>query len=313
MSELKDEHARLAPPSDSEKKQINDMRTNLVKELASGPQHPELISDWKLLRFLRGHGNVEAACTAYRQMLAYRKEYDVDAFRSTLLATGGVDSMPWPPLMDEFLPLREVIWHNVPPVYHHGQDYLGNPISMVSMSHYDMDKIATENLADLWFRMVIYVNEYFDLLLHAKSEDTGKMICRHNLVDVTMLGLGDFSSSALKLISRVGNSSEHYPESVFRTIALNVGIVAQSISKIVFPFVPKQTLDKIQLQNSNLCTHITTLDRLPRRFGGICNCLICQKYVHKLTEEVYIPAGQIKQIKMYVEDKTTMVDRKSVV
>ena len=47
-----------APPAPLEQWGISEMRRELAAELTTIPQHPELVGDWKLLRFLRGHGVV---------------------------------------------------------------------------------------------------------------------------------------------------------------------------------------------------------------------------------------------------------------
>ena len=77
-------HADTAPPP------LTDVAASreLQEDLDSAPQHPELISDWKLLRFLRGHGEVQAAAAAFRRMLAYRVERDVDAARVNAVNEG---------------------------------------------------------------------------------------------------------------------------------------------------------------------------------------------------------------------------------
>jgi hypothetical protein len=65
------------------------MNVELRTDLASCPQHPELVGDWKLLRFIRGHHTVKAAAKAFRDMLKYREERGVEEARATLVSIGG--------------------------------------------------------------------------------------------------------------------------------------------------------------------------------------------------------------------------------
>ncbi len=84
------------PASSSEVEKIKLLRETLLPDL-EGISHPELLSDWKFVRFLRGHGDVEQAAVAFRATLDYRKRRGVENIRSELLA-GGLDAMPWHPL-----------------------------------------------------------------------------------------------------------------------------------------------------------------------------------------------------------------------
>jgi hypothetical protein len=58
-------------------------------------RYPEWTSDWKMLRFLRGHGTVAKATVAIRDMREYWEGSDMDAVRTRVLA--GVEIMVLPP------------------------------------------------------------------------------------------------------------------------------------------------------------------------------------------------------------------------
>ncbi len=62
-----------------------------------------------MVRFLRGHGKVEAACAAYRAMVQYRIDRDVETVRQNILECGTI----WPYLMDKFSPLLKGPWEGM--------------------------------------------------------------------------------------------------------------------------------------------------------------------------------------------------------
>ena len=65
--------------SDSELKLIGELREALTKELAELASQPENVSNWKLLRFLRGYSNdVERAAVAFKEMVDFRRSNNVN-------------------------------------------------------------------------------------------------------------------------------------------------------------------------------------------------------------------------------------------
>ncbi|GMH80164.1 hypothetical protein TL16_g08429 [Triparma laevis f. inornata] len=69
-----------SPPTASELISLSSLRTLLLPTLSLPhiAPHLELISDWKLLRFLHGYSNnIEDAKAAYERMSDFRLEYNV--------------------------------------------------------------------------------------------------------------------------------------------------------------------------------------------------------------------------------------------
>ena len=74
-------------PTDEEKKQIEEMRALLKEDLATAvcASFPEIVSDFKFIRYLRGYGSVEEGVKAYRKMLTTRAKYThVDEMRKLI-------------------------------------------------------------------------------------------------------------------------------------------------------------------------------------------------------------------------------------
>ena len=68
---------------------LQQMKEELKAELESAPDFPELVGDFRLLRFLRGFNyDVKEACARFREHLRMRAENGVDAMRSDIVARG---------------------------------------------------------------------------------------------------------------------------------------------------------------------------------------------------------------------------------
>lgn len=65
------------------------LRQSLEEDLIQyGKNYPELVGDVRLLRFLRGHKmNVSVAATKYREMLEFRRKYQMDLIRDAIAET----------------------------------------------------------------------------------------------------------------------------------------------------------------------------------------------------------------------------------
>jgi hypothetical protein len=182
----------MTPISEDERAIVLEMRAELSDDLADHlrqghAQHPELIHDWKLIRFLRGYkASVKDACKAYRAMLAFRVKREADAVRATMLAdcpcaASAADgytrqellNMRWPYLLERFAPLLDGVWGGVSPVLHHKSDVYGNVFTTTVFSQYKFPAILAAGLGEEWLEMVLHCDCYFDLLLHAESVKRG--------------------------------------------------------------------------------------------------------------------------------------------
>lgn len=188
-------------------------------------------------------GQVAQATDAYREMLAFRSSSGVDQIRAELLASpasGSTDDtpledrLPWPYLLPQFRPLLSGPWKGVPPCIPIGTDAIGNYVTMTVFPGYRLPEIVTADLGELWLRLVMYCDVYFDLLLHTKSELTGLVLARRDVVDFEGIGLTDMTPGSLALLKRLGELSRHYPEAIARTDAVNFSIVATTLFKMVW-------------------------------------------------------------------------------
>eukprot|EP00041_Stephanoeca_diplocostata_P005770 m.68469 g.68469 ORF g.68469 m.68469 type:complete len:191 (+) comp15984_c0_seq24:547-1119(+) len=87
---------------------------------------------------------------------------------------------------------------------------------------------------------------------------------------VASVELHHLGPSALRLLRRMENSAMHYPESLIRTDAVNIGSVGMALWKMGHMFVPKQTRLKFKPHGSECVFKSTQLPPsvLPRRLMG---------------------------------------------
>jgi hypothetical protein len=235
------------PPTPGEGATVEELKSALQPLIAGKELPEEMTSYWKLLKYLRGHGSVEAATAAFAATLEYRTARGVEAVRKELLeveaATG---SLPWPYELARFAPMMEV-WKGVPPAVHHGVDAHGNLVTFTKMSLYNFGALIDAGLSDMWLELGVYCDVYFDLHIHRLCEVHGRPVARHDLVCLHGLGLTSIGFRAMALLKRMGESSEMYPEMIGRTTVCNAGRVGLALWKMARPFLPTQTAAKMMM------------------------------------------------------------------
>ena len=174
----------------------------LSADLLGQPQHPELVGAFKMLRFLRGHHTVPAACAAYRGMLAHREAHGVEALRSEALDAAGIPApragfrpdysptracysprarlaaaeaqllrssikiggLVWPYLSPRFGKLLNGPWGGVPPCVTAGFDIAGHAVTVTVFARYRLNEIIGAGLGELWLELVDACDVFWDLL-----------------------------------------------------------------------------------------------------------------------------------------------------
>ncbi|GMI33775.1 hypothetical protein TeGR_g3651 [Tetraparma gracilis] len=268
-----------SPPTPSELTQLSELRSLLSPTLSLPhiASHPECTSDWKLLRFLRGyHGVVPDAAAAFGRMAEFRLEQGVAEISNRMKSVEAESgTLPWPYDTDEFKPLLDCMG---------GKDCLmrsentfdknGNLVTSVAVGLYDLRKVNAASLGDLLVKGNICVDVYFDIVLHKLSESRGSLAQRHDLLTVLnpSIGIFQFSPAALRLINRVSANQKHYPESVGRITSCGNGALAVGIWKIIRPWVPKHTTEKIRVLGTafeeQIMEDFDSKSQLFARYGG---------------------------------------------
>jgi len=186
-------------PTPEEREQVEILREQIkpVLEAYDGEIHPEMHSDMKLIRYIRGHrGN---ALQAFKNHLAYRKQRKVDQVRAALIDFEKENGqLPWPYFLPKFSKIVDGLWKGVIPSTHHGySEKDGSIITFTMLVNYDFNGLLKNKLDQLWIELALHCDVYFDILQHRLSEEQGRPVSRHDIVDVKGTKMGHLNLSVI--------------------------------------------------------------------------------------------------------------------
>lgn len=201
------------PPNEEEAIQIGALREELSDLLATSPlsEQPENCSDWKLLRFLRGHaGDTGAAAAAFHEMVRFREESGVNELRDKLLSQGRRD----PSSLQDYKALTSLVQKGLRYCFPVRFDDNMRLLTFLDVGLLNLRAVLAADLGDMYFEFHLVVEEYTNMILHDLTEARGRLVGRHDIINVSSLGLTQFNKSCLDLIRRVTSCKKYYPEGV---------------------------------------------------------------------------------------------------
>ena len=255
-------------PSSIELENIQTLRSLLGVLLTEGPLslQPENTSDFKLLRFLRGYENsVEEAEAAYREMAKYREENGFNQLRQKLIERGKKDPNYW----EEYKPVMDIISKGVR--YEYGRDKANNVVTVTDIGALDIRAIIKHNLANLWSEMALMTEEYSNLKLHDLTVERGRLVARHDIINVSNFGVFQWNKACYDLITKVFAGNKHYPECVVKITSCGNGSVAVIAWKVMKHFVPERTKKKLSVLGTTFVPSLVQevpFNSIPLAWGG---------------------------------------------
>ena len=256
------------PPTEAEARKLSKLRRALSDLLTTLPLsgQPENISDYKLLRFLRGYaGNTSEAEQAYREMACFRNERGLDALRDKLVDNGGSS----PHLWAEFAPIIKLIAKGVRHQY--GVDDYGNILTMTDIGALDLRAIVKNGLEDLYVQFALLAEEHANLTLHEMSTKAGKLVARHDVINVVNFEFFQWNKSCFDLLTPIFEGGKHYPESVRKITSCGNGNVALAAWQLMKHFIPERTKQKLRVLGTSFLPDLLTeipLACIPLAWGG---------------------------------------------
>lgn len=252
---------------------LRDVFRRMVKQKEL-KAHRELVSDVKILKFIRGHGNDDAVVqAAFGRTLDYRVKFRVEEVRDRLLKlekTSGKSMPPWPYTMKRFEPLHKV-WDGKMPCIYLRNDANGNPITITALAAYRFADIVKEDLQDVWLDLALHCDVFFDIITQRLSDSLGgRPVGRHDVCDLAGIKMSDIGLKAMSMIKEMGKSSEMYPEMILRTTIVNMSSIGMALWGLVRPFLPAQTAAKVNVVGANFQDTLIAagVGELPPRMGG---------------------------------------------
>ena len=271
------------PPSEEELAHITTMRTDetlLVSKLLTNLpliEQPENVSDWKLLRFLRGYENDPVkASKAFVDMAAYREKEGINELRGKLVNARS-DKMlknktfPNPNRFLEYKNVVDLIERGLR--YDYGFDLFNRMLTVTDIGSLDLKSIIEAKLEKPYFELCILMEEYSNLVLHELTVKRGRLVARHDVIVVSGMSLFQWDRSCLELVTSVlGPMGSHYPESVVKITSAGNGKVAVIIYGFVSVFIPARTKEKLTVLGYYFVDGLLSdvaLNRIPLAWGGI--------------------------------------------
>jgi hypothetical protein len=245
-----------SPPSPTENSLIEKLKLKLIQSNNLLKPGPEASSIWGLLRFIRGHGTVEAAYDAYIQGIAWREKLKATEEVRSLLKMPNEDSQTEEEIFNFYTNLSRLQhWYKVAPGYperfFHGRDSHGNPVMITRHDMIDnvfgLMTLCTSSEYDE-FRVARAIN--LELLLDALSRRRNKLIKVIYIWDLNHMTRKLYQSWSEPVVKQFwgdfdNESSIAFPESTYRAIGINVPSWLMILWNGIKLVLPARTLKKV--------------------------------------------------------------------
>ena len=245
-------------------KLVDEMRTELSAELLDAAQHRDLIGDPRLLRFLEGYSGVtNDAVAAFRRMLQWRKDNDLERIRSE------VQDRPYTP---ENLPHGKMILVQISrasggdaPIMNAGVSHSGHLISCELIGSGDPSALLEGTTEQELRENVLGFFERRQILLDDLSYTSGHLVKTFQVRDLSRFGLHllKHRRAAGTLQALMKSALDNYPESLAQCVIVASPATFQVTWKTLSWFINRRTHAKILFEGADY--HERLLAQIPRR------------------------------------------------
>jgi len=255
----------------------------------------DLKADLRLARFMDAYSHdVEAAAKAYRDMLQWRKDQEVEKLRKEHLGEMAA-------LHQKSLPHWEEIRNagEYGPWMLAGKSHHGDIVHLEAIGASDptalMEKVPEEKIVEHYIG-------FFEIrakLLDELSEESGRIVRTVQIRDLSRFGMGLIKhASAMKMLSAVMKlGSANYPESSSRVIFIHTPNSFYPFWKAASMVLRKRTLDKVLFLGSDYHRELLKLvePRVVHRMEKM-QTLDDHGFIEKGEEEDHLPLEYIKTL-----------------
>ena len=156
----------------------------------------------------------------------------------------------------------------------YSEDKYGNLVTLTDVGELNIRAIIAEGLSDLYVEYLQALEEWFNLELHRRSVESGKLIGRQDVLTVEKLGVFQFDLASMSLFHRATLSATHYPESTAMISSCGNGAMAiWAWNNFIRPFIPERTKMKIRALGTEFTQALVEggieIENLPKRWGGL--------------------------------------------
>ncbi|GBG31558.1 SEC14 cytosolic factor [Hondaea fermentalgiana] len=208
----------------------------------------DLVSDVRMARFLSAHAQDEGkAASAYEQMLAWRKEMEIEALRKKHLEEVEILQQSSFPHWKE---IREAGEYG--PWYVAGKSHAGDLVHLEVIGASDPSFLLTQVSDRMVLEHYIGFFETRAKILDSLSAETNRMVRTVQIRDLSKFGVSLVQhASAMKVLSAVMKAgSAYYPESSSKVIFVNTPMSFYGVWKMASMALRQRTLDKVTFLQS---------------------------------------------------------------
>jgi len=238
---MSDMSATLASPE--EEALVAQMQDKLSADFESLPDAPELVGEIRLLRFLRGHGTVDDAVKAYREMLNLRKEWNVDAIRAQIMAND---------LSLDAAPHREALKKaGSSPIFDAGRSNEGDIVVITFPGQVNVPLLMEVSEED-WLENQLYNLERNSIVMDRESRAQGRMARSFRIMNLSGVGSNILSGPLRGRLQRVTQVVQIcYPESLSHVKIIEAPSFFSLLYAVVRPMLNARTVARIQVMDSD--------------------------------------------------------------
>ena len=209
----------LAPINDEERAQIAELRGRCAEELGAVPEHAaDLVHDYHLARFLRGHQGIEKQAKMLANALAYRtrlrSELKHRALWDACRAAGSIDLsvLPHAATILKMLPIRAL----------EGGSVDGLPVSCSISSRIDLPgfEAADDEQVEEFLTCLVEQRAIVCHTLSVKEDRMAKVMEMRDLTNVSVVTMLKYRGALKKILKAVKTIVDYYPEIIYQVPAV---------------------------------------------------------------------------------------------
>jgi len=219
--------------------------------------HKYQLRDFYLARYLIARNwNIEAAAKMYIDSMQWRKENNIDEIYKTF-------TIQYAKELSQFMKY----W---PGIITHTKD--GWPLYIERSGLLDPYSVLKNTTADFRFNLNIWRIENMEKSRRKMEKKTGTSAGTIIVVDMTGLSWAHATPSAMEVLKENSHTNKNnYPETLRRSIIIDVPSIFGVIWNMVTPFLDPSTLDKTTILGSNFIDtllEVSPPENIPSNLGG---------------------------------------------
>lgn len=271
--------------SEKETELLAQVREALAEEIAAAGQFAEVIGDRGIMKFIRGHGELEKIILMYGNYLKWRKDSNADEIRERIR----LEHLNTPNMFPNGQALMNLSKQII--IAEDAPDNEGNLLFYETFD-YSPAKIMKEFTIDQWVEWINWTMQYKQMVLEQVSEKRERaLLAEYNgsppctpeqgygimvqtfgircLKGIGMEFLGSDAKSIMK--TSIAICQDNFPELLFKTYCVNTPWLANTLWYFCKGLMDPKTIAKVSMNGYNFLEELKKeipITSIPAHFGG---------------------------------------------